>query len=221
MKLNYKLRQLLRIPYCIYMCIKYPFLYPRNRFSGLHYNNWRIQNKLKNLQKKYHVFCYLDEGVSSEPFSKECYFKQTGHCIEYWKNYWAKPLYHIIKFYHNVVLQIIFCLTMSTEWYSLEKGWKIAFGNQYLKELKTQLKKDKMLYKFRIIQIKEKWGRLQLYPAFASEKVYSIISKYEDLSWHYCIDCGAPATHVSKGWVCPYCKKCVKENNLDANIKTN
>ena len=24
------------------LCIRFPFLYPRNRFTGNHYNNWRI-----------------------------------------------------------------------------------------------------------------------------------------------------------------------------------
>lgn len=28
------------------LCIKYPFLYPRNRFTGLHYTNWKIHNFL-------------------------------------------------------------------------------------------------------------------------------------------------------------------------------
>ena len=32
------------------MCIKYPFLYPRNRFTGLHYNNWKLH--------QYHVNNY-------------------------------------------------------------------------------------------------------------------------------------------------------------------
>lgn len=26
------------------LCIRFPFLYPRNRFTGLHYNNWKIAN---------------------------------------------------------------------------------------------------------------------------------------------------------------------------------
>ena len=24
------------------LCIRFPFLYPRNRFTDLHYNNWKI-----------------------------------------------------------------------------------------------------------------------------------------------------------------------------------
>ena len=35
------------------LCIRFPFLYPRNRFSGLHYNNWRIKNYCNRLVEKY------------------------------------------------------------------------------------------------------------------------------------------------------------------------
>ena len=40
--LKYKIKKMCKIPYYCYMCIKYPFLYPRNRFTDLHYNNWKI-----------------------------------------------------------------------------------------------------------------------------------------------------------------------------------
>ena len=33
------------------LCISFPFLYPRNRFTGLHYNNWEINKFLTNSRK--------------------------------------------------------------------------------------------------------------------------------------------------------------------------
>ena len=30
------------------LCLRFPFLYPRNRFSGLHYTNWKIFNFVGN-----------------------------------------------------------------------------------------------------------------------------------------------------------------------------
>ena len=33
------------------LCISFPFLYPRNRFTGLHYNNWEINTFLDNCKK--------------------------------------------------------------------------------------------------------------------------------------------------------------------------
>ena len=35
----------------ILLCISFPFLYPRNRFTGLHYNNWEINKFLTNSRK--------------------------------------------------------------------------------------------------------------------------------------------------------------------------
>lgn len=35
------------------LCIKYPFLYPRNRFTGNHYNNMAIHNKTYKLRNNY------------------------------------------------------------------------------------------------------------------------------------------------------------------------
>lgn len=41
-KIRYKWHRFIHTIYSSYMCIKYPFLYPRNRFTGLHYNYWKI-----------------------------------------------------------------------------------------------------------------------------------------------------------------------------------
>ena len=85
------------------------------------------------------------------------------------------------------MLQIFHCIPTYIEWDAVEPGWNKAFGKQYLNELKKQLKKDKMLYSWRIMDIKEKWGCLNLYCNYGSEKLYSLISVYEDISWNTCI----------------------------------
>ena len=38
------------------------------------------------------------------------------------------------------------------------------------------------------------------------------IQKYENLSWETCVKCGKPATHLSIGWICPYCEDCVNKS---------
>ena len=35
------------------------------------------------------------------------------------------------------------------------------------------------------------------------------VDKYENLSYHTCINCGKPATKISTGWICPYCDNCI------------
>lgn len=158
-------RRWCRIPYCTYMCLKYPFLYRRNRFTGLHYNNWALINKRDKLNQKYHKHIFDKDGIDMDDFANQLkindkwYIRVTSEkSLDYWENWWAKPLYCIIDFIHNYILQIIFCLPTSIEWDAMEDGWKKAFGKQYLKDLKKQLKKDKMLYSWRITDIKEKYG---------------------------------------------------------------
>ena len=205
-----------RILYSTYMCIRYPFLYPRNRFTGLHYNNWKIIEWKKKIYQKYHLVDIdkLHPEVTYETY-KGYYFyvKQTGSVIDYWTNWWAKPLCKCITFFHDYILQIFHCIPTYIEWDAVEPGWNKAFGKQYLNDLKKQLKKDKMLYSWRIMDIKEKWGCLNLYYNYGSEELYSLISVYEDISWNTCIKCGKPATHTSKGWISPYCEECVNKDD--------
>lgn len=211
-----KFKRFIRIPYCCYMCIRYPFLYPRNRFTNLHYNNWKIIEWKKKIYQKYHLVDIdkLHPEVTYETY-KGYYFyvKQTGSVIDYWTNWWAKPLCKCITFFHDYILQIFHCIPTYIEWDAVEPGWNKAFGKKYLKDLKKQLKKDKMLYSWRIMDIKEKWGCLNLYCNYGSEELYSLISVYEDISWNTCIKCGKPATHTSKGWISPYCEDCVNKDD--------
>jgi hypothetical protein len=90
-----------------------------------------------------------------------------------------------------------------TELDAMPEGWRKAFGEQMCKEIKNALGKN--LNNYRIMQIKEKFGSLRWYDNGATEKVNRIISKYEILSAVTCIECGEPATRVTKGWISPFC----------------
>ena len=213
----YTPRRWCRIPYCTYMCIRYPFLYPRNRFTDKHYNNWKVLNFAQKIHYIYsHTKFSMDEQLSELEISKfESLYpyyveRPSERMIIGWINWWSKPLYKIIRFFHNYILQFFHCLPTSIEWDAVEPGWKKAFGKQYLKDLKKQLKKDKCLYTWRITDIKEKWGRFNLYCNWGSKELYEIIEKYESLSWETCIKCGKPSTHISRGWISPYCENCAK-----------
>lgn len=50
-----------------------------------------------------------------------------------------------------------------TELDSMPEGWRIAFGDQMIEEIHQQLVKFNYVAKFRITQIKEKWGGLRFY----------------------------------------------------------
>lgn len=272
-----------RILYSTYMCIRYPFLYPRNRFTDKHrvnllhcpinklHNQSRqeiwvtgklVKEKPKYLHKQHAFFNYrvelnienktlkINNEIDSQIFSLnslmwnddkfeiadlnitfgmlgnpiiQVYLKpkdendNTNYGFSYYKvklttNKIKYRWFKIIKWIDEEVLDRILFLPTFTEWDAVEPGWNKAFGKQYLEDLKKQLKKDKMLYKWRITQIKEKYGTFILYCNYGSPELYNIINKYESLSWNTCIQCGKPATYTSKGWIAPYCEECVNNS---------
>ena len=97
-------------------------------------------------------------------------------------------------------------------------GWRKAFGEQMCEEIREVLIAYDYLEKYRVVQIKEKFGQLRWYDNGAPREVFEIINKYERLSEVTCIQCGKPATLISKGWISPYCDECVKTHrNYDEN----
>lgn len=131
--------------------------------------------------------------------------------VNKWYNFWYKT----INWFDEKVLDKIFFLPSYTELDAMESGWRKAFGIQMCKEIKTELKKHKFLYKYRIVQIKEKWGYLHWYDASVPKdsNIYEIIRKYEDISYKTCVVCGKPATKMSTGWISPYCDDCIRDRN--------
>lgn len=256
------------------LCIRFPFLYPRNRFTGLHYNNWKIvefhrkwwkytedtfilritNDKNKSLVNygnfNNHIYTLRIKNDCLEvcngyyyprvsiPISKYGKGKiiKTGWenkkipylIVEDWEdnpdaNYFikivhAKWLQRCIKFLDWInayPLQILHCIPSYTELDAMELGWRKTFGIQMCKEIRTALLKKgwKYLFNYRILQIKEKYGTLRWYDANSTKEIFEIIDKYENLSYHTCINCGKPATKISTGWICPYCDNCIGDRN--------
>ena len=73
----------------------------------------------------------------------------------------------------------------------------------------------KFLFKYRITQIKEKFGGLRWYDAACPRELYDVIGKYESISFHTCICCGKPAKYITSGWICPYCEDCISEGGKE------
>ena len=94
-------------------------------------------------------------------------------------------------------------------------GWNIAFGKQMVEELGALLEKYNYQDEYSICQIKEKFGGLRWYdngfPTEGYEEYKEWLDKYEELSFKTCITCGAPATHMTTGWVMPVCDSCFEE----------
>lgn len=95
-----------------------------------------------------------------------------------------------------------------TELDEMPDGWRKAFGEQMCQEIKEALIKHNYLDKYRIMQIKEKYGSLRWYDNGAPKEVSRIISKYEDLSMCYCYRCGKPTKYMTEGWIEYFCEDC-------------
>lgn len=112
-----------------------------------------------------------------------------------------------------------FCGYNFTEYNTIPYGWRKAFGKQLSKELKHVIKEEKERIwqkthtraKARDLlcweQIKEKYGTLRLYAA-TTEKIHKVLYKYEEMSKHYCINCGRPAEYETSGWIEYLCENC-------------
>lgn len=209
------------------LCIRFPFLYPRNRFTGRHYNNWKIINYCTDLVKKYRYDGKQDPGSKKVYKLKIVKYKTLGTYYTYWTNWWAEILYHIIIWYHDVFLQIFHCIPTYTELDAMPKGWRRAFGIQMCKEIKHALIKvggRKALYKYRITQIKEKYGELRWYDENSCVDIVKIIQKYEYISARTCINCGDLATGYTpyEYWKSPYCDNCKPKSSkyfIDFGLK--
>ena len=285
MKLISVFKKIGRVIYSTLLCIKYPFLYPRNRWTDKHYNCWKIiEYHRENYGKAYRLISLqiTDKEVNSEEQTeyykfldtkKETYLRTdysgdelviylgrnkgtiekiikkirlgskiydsswvSGknvlvlkvnsveelkedynggfNCIRLTINQILAFKIKILDWIEKYPLQIIHFPTYYTELDSMDKGWREAFGMNFCKDLKKALIRTggyKLLFGFRILQIKEKYGRLEVYCIGYNDEINKVISKYSKLSEKTCIRCGKPATWISKGWISPYCDDCVPD----------
>ena len=104
-----------------------------------------------------------------------------------------------------------FGVATQSGWYNII--WDLT--EKIEKELKKNPVKD-----FEIVQIKEKFGGLRFYVSCASEKIFKMIHKAEDLSFKTCEVCGAPGTtDISHPWYLTLCPKCKEKRDKEFEIK--
>ena len=285
MKLISVFKKIGRVIYSTLLCIKYPFLYPRNRWTDKHYNCWKIieyyrenygkayclislqiTDKRVNSEEQTEYYKFLD--TKKETYLRTDYFgdelviylgRNKGtiekiikkiklgskiydsswvsgknvlvlkvnsveelkedynggfNCIRLTINQILAFKIKILDWIEKYPLQIIHFPTYYTELDSMDKGWREAFGMNFCKDLRKALIRTggyKLLFGFRILQIKEKYGRLEVYCIGYNDEINKVISKYSKLSEKTCIRCGKPATWISKGWISPYCDDCVPD----------
>lgn len=267
----------------IVLCLRFPFLYPRNRFDGKHHccvlgslryklqkksthdigitatlekntkrfpTDWTqvFDNRIKFENNKITIKNNIDfkefdinkliwNADKVEILGFYTTFAMTGrliihlvvspidpedntnygygyHSIELITNRFIYKLYKFVTWFDTKVLDKILFLPSYTELDAMEPGWRKAFGIQMCKDIRKQLIKEKKLFKWRIVQLKEKFSGMRLYSNFASDELYNIIDKYEQISYRTCGVCGKPATKLSKGWIYPYCDDCIGDKQF-------
>lgn len=179
------------------LCIRFPFLYPRNRFTGKHYNDYNLDMKIKKIH---------DEGVESLKFDR-C--RDDYAFFPKWKSWTFKAAYDVLQAW-RFMKSAFHIIPTYNELYMMEDGWRKAFGIQMCREIKSELLRAggrKMLMHYRIFDIKEKYGALRWDDNGAPFGVHKVIAKYEYISERTCAVCGRPADGCTplEYWRCPYC----------------
>lgn len=101
----------------------------------------------------------------------------------------------------------------------LPKGWVKAFGEMMCEELDQVLIKNAIKDDFYILQVKEKWGRMEIYHNHCIDEVSQVINKYSTLSENICSHCGRPDTRITNcGWIIPLCQNCYPTSELYEKI---
>lgn len=206
-----------------YLCMRFPFLYPRNRFSGRHYTNWNLREKYTSIYRKWSEFSGMHQKEYYHRFGAECIdwnttlsssFVKAGYVMKL-ATFKDRFLYFWYKFCERF-LGIFHFLPEYTELDGMPSGWRKRFGIDFCKELKRAILHSggrKYMKEFRILDIKEKYGTLRCYACGETDEVMRVIRKYEYISQYVCIVCGEDAVKCTTGWISPYCEKCLPETN--------
>jgi hypothetical protein len=100
----------------------------------------------------------------------------------------------------------------------MPRGWNKAFGLQMAKEIKQWLKEHNVT-DYEVTDVKEKGGRLHWYDNGPSQLYGDVVVKYEIQSTNTCVRCGSSiVTHVSKGYMLPFCEDCMKKEKNTRNF---
>lgn len=98
-------------------------------------------------------------------------------------------------------------------------GWQ-QFALTFFEKIEKILNDHNANDYLRIIEVKEKWGKLRIYYSFVInskheqnkwiEDIDRLFTSLENESWKICIDCGRQANYQTNDYVTPVCDKCKK-----------
>ena len=86
---------------------------------------------------------------------------------------------------------------------------EIAKKNTYI--LPDENDKDNVFdSKFKLVQIKEKFGSLRFYADGMTDAMSAVASVYEIIAYHACIKCGNIQNIANDEWIQPICRQCAR-----------
>lgn len=92
------------------------------------------------------------------------------------------------------------------------KGW-FDLLKPVFKYVETYNKDKKEEEQIKFLQVKEKWGSLDIYTNFSTPELEKLIDQAEEKSEHTCEECGSTTNMGTRlnGWITTMCLDCVKE----------
>lgn len=102
--------------------------------------------------------------------------------------------------------------------HDVPEGWRELLLDAFRK-IDVILKEKNLTDKYRITQVKEKFGYGRIYDNLDDPDISKIISDFEIQSSETCCRCGKSANWKSAGWICPYCDDCKEKLEKEHNVK--
>lgn len=137
-------------------------------------------------------------------------YKAQAYSGAQWENYCLVACYPFLAPYNPWTDEVPKDYDYSYTWLDdMEPGWRKAFGEQMCAEIAESLRQSDKLERYRIRQVKEKYGTLRWYDSGGTDETAHIVDHYSALSARTCCICGSPASARTTGYVCPYCDECI------------
>lgn len=170
-------------PRTIVLCLRFPFLYPRNRFSGKYFTDSKTEGTIGDLYEETH---YIEDDKMRIVLN-----------FDYFRWMWKKFVYCVIKQIPTYT-ELDCC--------DVPSGWDRLLMKE-VREMDRVLRRKKLLKDFRIEEIKQKFSTLRIYSNINIEEIEEIYGKYEKLSYDTCCVCGKKGCRHTIGYILPYCVK--------------
>lgn len=175
----------------IVLCIRFPFLYKRNRYTERHYTPAWYASKVTQIINKISFKEYVADKTT-----------RSRYYAIVLKLLWVLSYVNVFRY-----------IPTSTWLDNLPYGWKQGFAIDMCKEIKRALKRRKRngdVYHYFIYDVKEKRGELCWHASLHTYELDNIIDKYEDVAYHTCVECGKPAEYHTDS-LGSYCEEHMEE----------